>query len=106
MSGCSKRVYDGTFRGHPCTRAVKVVDADSKPWCAIHDPARVSAKRAAKEAVWAARALQSKYQTDLTQWAHQCSELVERIATKTTIPDLASVVHSCHVLMQRKPLKP
>lgn len=51
---CSKRVFrPGAFRSSPCSFAGKV-ERDGKWYCKRHDPEVVAAKRAAKEAEWAA----------------------------------------------------
>jgi hypothetical protein len=44
---CSKRVSDGSFRGHQCERAGKVQDAEGNWWCTQHSPAKVAERRAA-----------------------------------------------------------
>ncbi len=57
MSGpvrCSKRIFDGSrvdFGGHMC-RKKATIERDGKPWCKLHDPERVAAKRAEREARW------------------------------------------------------
>lgn len=46
---CTKRVYAGTFRGHPCARKAKVIRA-GLGYCTQHDPARIQKQRAERDA--------------------------------------------------------
>lgn len=53
---CCKRIYGGgrTFRGSPCSKKA-TVKVEGNWYCTIHDPVRIEAKRAAKDAVWDAK---------------------------------------------------
>ena len=53
---CSEFVYRGTYGpGNGCAKPAKVQDPDGRWWCAIHDPARIAAKKAARDAEETAR---------------------------------------------------
>ena len=58
---CSEKVYhaDGTMFGYrsPCERKGVRIRADGKPWCTIHDPAAVKARRDKAIAQWKASRL-------------------------------------------------
>lgn len=47
-TGCSKRVYAGTFKGHPCTKPA-TVEREGKAYCTVHDPERKAKLRRERE---------------------------------------------------------
>ena len=53
---CSKRIYGNSYTGHPC-RNKGAYYVNGKPWCGIHNPDRIFARKEAKanarEAEWA-----------------------------------------------------
>ena len=54
---CSEEVFDHSYRwprSHGCSRTMKVT-RDGKPYCNQHDPEKVAAKRAAREAQYQAQ---------------------------------------------------
>lgn len=46
LGQCSQHVRGGTFRGHTCSFAAKVM-VDGQLYCAVHDPKAVQARRTA-----------------------------------------------------------
>lgn len=69
---CSQRVFDRTF-GYQCQKKA-VIERDGKPYCKIHDPEYIKAKRDAQqakfEAEWAekeARWILEKARKDATK---------------------------------------
>lgn len=52
---CCVRVHSGGYvRGHQCGKAAKVI-RDGKPYCGIHDPVAVRARKDKRNAEWKER---------------------------------------------------
>ena len=46
---CSKRVYWDAWHSHPCANK-GTVERDGKPYCGVHDPQKVAARQARRDA--------------------------------------------------------
>lgn len=59
IGDCQHRVYPrgsyASFNARPCGNPGKGLDADGKPYCGVHDPAKKAARRAQQQAAIAAR---------------------------------------------------
>ena len=71
---CSERVYDGSridFRGHMCTRPVKV-EVNGKWFCSIHSPEAKAKRRLEDERRWQEKEKAWEREALVKRLGHEC----------------------------------
>ena len=90
---CSEHVFSGArydFGGHSCTKPAKVT-VDGKPYCAIHDPAAVAARRQEADRVWQAERVAERRKRDARdEQARRAEAYPELLATLKALVDWAA----------------